>query len=251
MMPTPDGPIETQQYNIDPRQLIRLATHDNARYMTAEQMGQLTANLRRDGSLTSAVLVYKMNPAQDELTVLSGNHRAEAAIAAELDTIPVIEITTRLSPARLRAIQLSHNAITGQDDLNILLKLYEELPLEEKLYSGLTDDDFEALQPLDLSGLSVGQPEYQSVELLFFPSEQEAFSQLLQSLKLNERVKDRFWLADLRDFDAVFDAVVGTKETKNIHNTALAFRAMAQLALERLEQLTAEADHAQATDRNH
>ncbi|PZV05769.1 MAG: hypothetical protein DCF32_10665 [Leptolyngbya sp.] len=215
--------------------------------MTAEQMGRLVANLKRDRTLTSTVLVYRLDPDSEEVTAISGNHRTQAAQQAELPEVDVIEIVSRLSPERLRAIQLSHNSITGQDDLNILAALYDDLPLEEKLYSGLTDDDFQNLQPLDLSGLSVGQPEYQVVELMFFPAEAETFQSLIRSMKLNERVKQSFWIAHIEDFDRVFDAVVGTKEAKNIHNTALAFRAMAELALERLEQLAA-APPAEATN---
>lgn len=237
-----DGPLEVKRYDIDPKQLKCLSPHENARYMTAQQMAQLVANLKRDGCLTSSVLVYRINPDDEKPVVISGNHRQEAAVKAGLDSIPVIEIINRLSKGRIAAIQLSHNAIAGQDDLSLLQKLYDDLPLEEKLYTGLTDDDFEALQPLDLSGLSVGQPEYQTVELLFFPAEQETFAQLIRTLKLNEQIKKQFWLADLKDFDKVFDAVVGTKDHKTIHNTALAFRAMAELALERLEQLAADAE---------
>ena len=223
-----------------------LEGRQNARYMTAEQINRLASNLRRDGVLTSSILVFRplpentqfYRPDNDRPVVLSGNHRNEAAIMADLSTVPVIEILSPLTDEQAIAIQLSHNAIEGQDDASVLLELYERLDLDDKLYSGVTDDAFK-VEELDLSGMGIGNPTYQEISLLFLPAEAEEFVELVKRLSKTSK-RPLTLAADLADFDQVFDAIVRVKEGLNVYNSALAFRVMATLAIERLEQLEQE-----------
>ncbi|MFE0256323.1 hypothetical protein [Streptomyces sp. NPDC059010] len=55
------------------------------------------------------------------------DHRALAAIEAGLPQIWWMQIDEPLPRQRQIALQLSHNAIAGQDDLTILKELYDEL----------------------------------------------------------------------------------------------------------------------------
>jgi len=212
--------------------------------MTASQLQRLTENIARDGELTSFPLVYKpdkdLNPdfyeqSQGQLIILSGNHRVEAAKKAGLTHSNVIEIKTPLPDDRLRAIQLSHNSINGQDDPSVLLQLYETLSLDEKLYSGVTDDDFN-IEPIDVSGLGCGALNYAQIELAFLPTEAEDVKEWLQHLGEAGKQKD-FLVAAYKDFDKFFDTVVRTKRQLQVYNSAIAFSMMVQLAIERLDQL--------------
>lgn len=205
----------------------------NARYMTAAQFGRLVANLRRDAVLTSTPLIYRDR-------VLSGNHRVQAAIEAGIEEADCLEIVTELSPERETAIALSHNAITGQDDLSILRAMYDSLGLDEKAYSGLTDDCF-VIDEIDITSLSIGAPQYEEVSLLFLPEEKAVF---LDAVKAIEKRQAVVLASDLADFGAFFDAVSKTKQKLNIHNTAIAMRAMTRLALQRLDQIEGEGEAA-------
>lgn len=210
----------------------------NARYMTAAQFQRLVANIKRDGALTSLALVY-----QDE--VLSGNHRVQAAIAAELEEGLVIEITTPLTEKQKVAIQLSHNAITGQDDQNILKELYDSLDIDLKGYSGLTDDVFK-LKDLDVDSLSIGTLKYQELMIYFLPEEQELFLSLLKRIGDNKRGQTHL-VAKYSDFGDIFNAVVKTKEKYNIHNSAIALRMMADLAMQKLAEMDVERQSTEQT----
>jgi hypothetical protein len=235
--------LDIKTYDTDPRSLRLLSKHDNARYMTAAEFQRLVANVKRDGVLTSSPLVYRdrLDDPECRPVVLSGNHRTEASIEAGLATITVMEIITRLTPEEQRAIQLSHNAIAGQDDLSRLFELYDALPFTEKQYSGLTDDSFEGLPKLNLEALSIGAVRYQEVALMFLPSDVEGFEEGLKRIQdLAKRMP--VFVGRVEDFDRLFDAIVAVKQAKNVFNTALAFNAMAQLALEALE---AEGDGAE------
>lgn len=248
-------PLRTEHYQADPRSLLMLAGRQNARYMTAEQINRLAANLKHDGVLTSSILVFRprpentqfFRPDNDRAVVLSGNHRNEASIMAGLPTVPVIEILSPLTDEQATAIQLSHNAIEGQDDASVLLELYERLDLNEKLYSGVTDDAFK-VEELDLSGMGIGNPTYQEISLLFLPSEAEEFVELVK--RLTKTTKRPLTLAaDLSDFEHLFDSIIRVKESLNVYNSALAFRMMATLAIERLDQMELEKQPTQSEER--
>jgi hypothetical protein len=215
----------------------------NARYMRAPKFKQLVENLKADGCLTSTPLLYAEE-------VLSGNHRVQAAIKAGIEEAWFMEIvgvltegqkTAAVSRERRVAIQLSHNELEGEDDLGILAELYGELPLADKLYSGITDDKFK-LEPLDIASLGSPPPEYQEVVLAFLPNEAESFRELVKKFEKQAGRKKQadVHLASLTDFDQFFNSIVRTKALKNVTNTALAIRIMAELAVERLDELEAE-----------
>jgi hypothetical protein len=217
--------------------------------MTGEQLKRLVDNLKRDGELTSYPLVYrpdkKLNPdfyqqSKGELIILSGNHRVEAAREAGITHTNVIEIKTPLPDERLRAIQLSHNSINGQDDPSVLLNLYESLSFDEKLYSGLTDDDFN-IEPIDVSGLGIGGIQYAEVTLAFIPHELKEVTRWLESIEKQAR-KSPTLCAAYSDFDAFFDSVVKVKAQSKVYNNAISVAYMVQLAMERLEQIQEKED---------
>lgn len=212
------------------RDLITLPEDENARFMRNSTFKQLTDNLEVDKTLTSVPLVYRD-------IVYSGNHRVKAAIAAGIEEAPVLELVGHVSEERLRALQLSHNELTGEDDPGILARIYEKLGFNWKKYSGLTDERVHKLRELSLKNFAVGNPKYQELILLFLPEQLEVFQAALDTIEHKIKKKVPVWLASMSAFDAVFDAVVKVKKLKGVANSAIAIRALADLALERLAEL--------------
>lgn len=213
--------------------------------MNGPQFERLTANIRTDGVLTSLPLVYDV--AGDDagpLVILSGNQRTDAAIealgaGAEID---VIEIVTRIPEDRRKAIALSHNAITGQDDPNALKLFWEGLSLALKEYSGLTEDSFAAAK-LDIASLSLRPPQTEQIVLEFLPEVREVFSAAVGKL-LKSKTVHSVYAGRFVDYDQFFEGLMRTKSEKRIHNAAMALHAMAELAIERLAQLEGQGDGA-------
>lgn len=252
--PPPESPpaaslseLKIDVLDVDPNELLLLER--NARYMTADQFARLKKNVQRDGTLTSVPLVYRLKAGENpkfyrpelegRLIVLSGNHRTDAAVKAGVKSIKVMELLSRVGDEKLIALQLSHNSIDGQDDPSLLQALYEELPLDEKAYSGLTDDTFQ-VEKLDIMGLSIGSPSYQEVSLMFLGPDADSFDAAVE--RLGSSPKAALYLGDYRDFDKIFEAIVATKEHMRTYNTAIAFRVMAELALEYIELRQAQAE---------
>ena len=159
--------MKTRIIQINPRELKLLKL--NARYMRHEEYQKLVANIKRDGQLTSAPFACKDG---DEYLVLSGNHRTKAAIAAGLETIPCIVTDDELSEDQKIGIQLSHNALSGKDDLYILKELYDKiLDLDWKEYSGLDDKTLEMLDKMTAQSLSEANLDFQTLGMVFLPDE--------------------------------------------------------------------------------
>jgi hypothetical protein len=185
---------------------------------------RLVANIKKDGCLTSFPLVNRQD---DKLVVASGNHRVLAAIKAGIEEHDVIEITTPLAREQFVALQLSHNAIAGQDDPNILRSLYDELDFGWKEYSGLTDDAFD-INDLDTSVLRVEQPFYEELHVSFLPGDAAIFGDWLDRIGKSKAATRIVGLYD--DFGLFFDELIAVKQATGVRNTAVALRLMAELA---------------------
>lgn len=186
---------------------------------------RLVENLKRDGVLTSAPLVHRQG---DTLTVLSGNHRVAAGIRAGIIDADVIEVIGELTRKRLVALQLSHNAIVGEDDPATLRSLYDELDFGWKEYSGLTDDAF-AVDQLDMSVLRVEAPFYEELHISFLPADAGIFTEWLMKIGKSEQAQRRM-VGLYQDFDVFFETLVKVKRAQGVTNTAVALRIMAELA---------------------
>lgn len=199
--------------------------------MSERTFKQLVTNIERDGCLTSAPLVYERD---GKVLVLSGNHRVKASIAAGLTEIPIIKLVGDVSDSRQVAIQLSHNAIIGDDDPNILRELFDSLDVMEQRYSGLTDTDLGVLSDPDLMKLSVGLPAYDEMLISFLPDDLTEFTANLEKLKTRME-KTPVIFARFRDYHDFFRAFLSVKEVEKIGNDGVALLVMSQLALEQIE----------------
>ncbi len=191
--------------------------------------------------MTSAPLVYRD-------VVLSGNHRVQAALKAGILEDDVIELLGEVSEARQVALQLSHNSLAGDDDPAILKELVESLDFIERQYSGITDEDLQAIEDLDLDSLAVAPVMYEELTLVFLPEKIEEFVDLVKRVGASsKRSKSVTMLAHRDDWESFFDTIVRAKEQLNILNTSLAITAIVRLANDALdEQLNESSDEADA-----
>lgn len=233
-MPSNNQPLETAIIQIDPRELTGL--EKNARSMKERDFKQLVQNIERDGVLLGAVVTHLKDGKE---IILSGNHRVKASIAAGLTSISAIRIVSPINDARAVAIQLSQNAIVGEDDRNILQELYDSLGVLEQQYSGLTDSDLGVLDDPDFDRLRIGPPKYEEVLLAFLPEDREEFEIELKALTERAKVK-RLYLTRFADYEQFFQTMMRTKDVRDVTNDAVSIAVMLQLAKERLDQLEAE-----------
>jgi hypothetical protein len=236
-------PLETEIVTFTPEELKALDGQPvNARFMTAAQQGQLTENMKRDGAATSALLVYR-DPDTGKLEILSGHHRRDSAVDAELPC-PGIIITTRLSDQRKKAIQLSHNAIVGQDDMATLAQLYAGLDLTAKSYSGLDDSVVGNLAKIQLAGLGLSI-KYQEMNLFFLSEDAGVVAEAMDRIDKAAR-KHQAYVARCADWEEFFALMVRAKAKFQVFNSGIAFRMLIDLCMAELDRLDAEEPAANA-----
>ena len=228
--------MHTKIVEVDPRTLKLLKL--NARYMRHEEFQKLVSNIQRDGQLTSTPFVCKDG---DSYLVLSGNHRVKAAIAAGLSSINVIATDDPLNEAQRIAIQLSHNAISGADDLDILKELYRQIDdLEWKEYCGLDDRMLDMLDKASAQSLSEAHLEFETLSMVFLPDELKKAQAVLQSALDSVKHADHTWIARKSEYDNWLDAQDCVMSACNVKNVATAVSIMLRVFEANITQLQSE-----------
>lgn len=186
--------------------------------MTHEQFQTLVGNIKRDGKLTSVPFAWWNG---EKYEVLSGNHRTKAAIAAGLEVIDVMTTDEELTQDERLAIQISHNAISGQDDPAILKQLYESIEeVDLKMYCGLDDKTLELLESVAPVPFSEAGMEVRVLNLLFLPDELERAERVIDEAMKNATGKA--WLMRHQGYDKWLDAVAVAGGAQKVKNTATA-----------------------------
>ena len=205
----------------------------NAQFMTKEQFSALTHNVKEDGALTSIPLCYLQESGR--LLVLSGNHRIKAAIEAGIEEFLVLVIDGPLTEARKIAIQLSHNAIVGQSDEQILKELWKKIDdLEASIYSGLSSEKMERLESTDFTTISEQRIIFKEVSLLFLPEEIESMTAICDGI-LEAASRKTIFAGRITEYRDILEGIIIAKQGQKIINTTLAFFAMAKVVREYLE----------------
>ncbi|MBU4231851.1 MAG: ParB/RepB/Spo0J family partition protein [Proteobacteria bacterium] len=210
----------------------------NARYMKAEQFQNLVENIKKDGNLSSLPLCYREK--DGKLRVLSGNHRVQAGRQAGVEQVLVMVVGDEKDADERLAIQLSHNAIAGQDDLVILKNLWESIQnVQAKLYAGLDSETIKSLEGIQFAAIAEQRLNYKMANFVFLPEELENLDQLLKEIAV-VFAADVVYLASLNIYDAFFELIVQIKKHCQIKNSAAAFLKLMELARIGLEKLKEE-----------
>lgn len=227
--------LRTELRTIDPKAMELLKV--NARYMASETFHRLVENIKHDGCLTSVPLCYQ----SDDGTVkcISGNHRVKAAIEAGLTEVTVQVILTPISDDEFIAKQLSHNALVGLDNKEILRVLWDKiLSADAKLYSGL---DKQMLEKLDMPKIPLVDMslDYEQVTVLFVGEEKERVLKVLAELRNRSILSKENWLESIEHYDRVAEALQAVCAREKIHKYATALLLMAHYATEYVKLLDA------------
>ena len=201
----------------------------NARYMSKDQLNRLAENVKGDGFLSQVPFAVKIAET-GKYKIVSGNHRVKAAIKANLEGIVILYLEEKdVSHEKEAAIQLSHNAIVGQDDQNILIELYKELDsLTMKEYTGIDEGKLFAFDLADLAPISEQALQLTEVRFMFSDLNLKRMDEILA--KLEERLfSDKNDRIVMMDFDVFVDVMTQIKRKTNIKNNTAAFMKMLEI----------------------
>lgn len=241
--------MNIRMIEVDPRR-IRLLER-NAHFMRHETFQRLVANIKHDGAMTSVPFcaIYNYFSPDDEIPrhedtgepiyeVLSGNHRIKAAVAAGLETVYVMATDDPLSKEKRVAIQLSHNAIFGEDDPAVLRQLYEEVSdVNLRVYSGLDDKTLELLKEVNVSSLSEANLDFQIITFAFLPHEIDAVKEVWDDVKLLFQ-GDELWLARWAEYDKFLDSLEDAASSYGVSNAATTLMVLLEIVSRHISDLS-------------
>jgi hypothetical protein len=232
-MPANSGPINKRTVTLKLRDLKLLEL--NARYMRHETFHALIDNIRQDGGLMGATpFACRVGDGETELSdgttldgkylVLSGNHRVMAAIEAGIEFEDVTITDDDLPEERRTAIQLSQNAITGEDDPTILKQLYESMDsIDWRQYAGLDDKTLGLLDQVEVGSLNEADLSFQTISVMFLPDEADRMREAFDAARDHVGSSiDEAWLGRIATHDKLLDALDITGRSYGVKNIAVA-----------------------------
>lgn len=195
----------------------------NAQVMAEKEFSRLVKNIRRDGGLTATVLLMRQS-GTDRLMCISGHHRIRACKKAGISNVPVMIIPELSESDRIR-LQLSHNDIHGEPDMEIVHEMLLLMQETDKEFVG----DYGQEQIKELGEISDDQFRYVSVCMK--PESADLLMGIIESIDGDEKL-----LIDKEEFEDMKVAL--TKAFKAGFKTpGRAFRRFLDIVLDHEDEL--------------
>ena len=206
----------------------------NAHYMDKDIFDRLVENVAEDGFLSQ--LPFGMKREEDgKYLMLSGNHRLKAAIKAKLDYILILYIDETDKDTQL-GYQLSHNALVGKDDRQMLKEIYSEIQsLEKKEFSGLNGLEFVDVQKISTPAINDGDIEITEMKFMFVESRANNIKNVLDSLEKLQIDENSSIIVG--SFEAYIKLTQEVKKRYQIKSRSVAFSKMIDICEAYLEEL--------------
>lgn len=211
-----------------------LQLEKNCHYMEKEKLDRLVDNVSKDGFLSQ--LPFGMKRKSDgKYLILSGNHRLKAAIKAKLEFILILYIDEVDRDTQI-AYQLSHNALVGRDDAQMLKEIYKEIEsIEAKEYTGLNGMNFLDIEKLNVSSINDGDIELTEIKFLFIENRKNDVRAVLSEL---ERLTlDKESAIVVGSFDAFIKTMTEVKKVYGIKSNTIAFGKMIEICKEAMQSI--------------
>lgn len=212
----------------------------NANEMTGEDFAALCDNIEKSG-LSSVPCCYKKQ--NGRFVMISGHHRLRACKKLRYTKIGILYCDEEeLTKDEIIAIQLSHNSLHGEDNKNILKKLFEQIQtIEFKKFAHINIDE---IAPVDTNGIDISvMKDTFTFSIVLYPNSFDALDGLFGDIREQSKKSDVILLAD-RDpnEEMLLRLQKGIGDQFNIKSPAVCFAKLLDLAKERLIEIQKEND---------
>ena len=208
----------------------------NARFMEKETLDRLSNNIKRDGALSQIPFA---NWDGGRFVICSGNNRVKAALRAG-QTHGLLLYAENMEDDRFRAIQLSHNALVGKDDQEILRQIFKEIKdLDLVEYSGIDESVFKDCDPPAMPTINDDDLQVRELTLQFFPAERVEADSVIEKLQKVKIDPDDQLLVGFH-LEEMIEVMTQVQKATKIKNTTVAFIKMMAICKDWLEDQTQE-----------
>lgn len=200
----------------------------NARVMNADMFNRLASNIKKDNRLESLPFVAET---ENGLEIVSGHHRVRACRTAGVTDIFVILDDTGLDRDSIRAKQLAHNSLQGEDNKQIVREIFEMIEdAEKKLEAYISPELNDELDKLAIKDI-VFDVDIKTILVTFLSYELDTFERCAK--KLNESYSE-LYVADIENIKLFTECVKRVNKEYDIRAMNTALTKMAEIVLEHL-----------------
>jgi hypothetical protein len=205
----------------------------NPRSMSQKMFSQLVDNIKDTGGLESVPLCVRVDK---DIFIISGHHRFRAAREAGVKQILVL-LYDELSTSRAKSKQLAHNTISGQDDPELVKRVWEMITEIEAQFEAFVDPRVlkSVPEPVSFKQVDVDVKALAKTAVIIFLASQMAdFDAAVEAIMPSADV-DTVYLAEREIYDAWRDALHRVRDDMDIVSIPTAVAEMARLAVEALD----------------
>jgi len=200
----------------------------NARAMSKPMFDRLTMTIKSDERLEALPFCALT---EKGIEIVSGHHRTRALRAAGLKDLYVIVDVTGLSRDKIKAKQLAHNSIQGEDNEQIVQQIYQSIQDANIKLEAFIDKDLDIdVNKIKISDIIV-DINYRTVLLTFLPTEKDYFEEIADEIN---KQYDGMYLAEKKQFEDFVNIINKIDEEYDIRSVATALSKMTEITAEYL-----------------
>ena len=167
--------------------------------------------------------------------ILSGNHRLKAAIKAKLEYILILYIE-EVDKDKQIAYVLSHNALVGKDDAQMLKEIYSEMrTIEAREFSGLNGIQFIDTDKIPTVSINDGDIELTEMKFLFTESRSNDVKAVLAELE-KQKISANSSIV-VGSYEEFIKVATEVKKKFNIKSNTVAFARMVDICKAYLQEM--------------
>lgn len=205
---------------------------ENANRMTDEDFAALCDNIGMSGC-SSVPCCYRR--ANGRFVMISGHHRLRACKKLHYKTIGILYVDeSELSRDEIIAIQLSHNSLHGEDDRNILRKMFSQIQsIDFKKFAHINMDE---IKTISSEGLNLfAMKENYTVSVILYNNSLDSIVELIGDIREASKKSDIILLADQDPNEELYLSLVRNIGTQyKIKSTNVAFSKILELAAKQM-----------------
>lgn len=205
---------------------------DNANRMTDEDFAALCDNIGLSG-LSSVPCCYRKE--NGRFVMISGHHRLRACKKLHYKTMGILWVDeAELSRDEIIAIQLSHNSLHGEDDKNILKKLFSQIQSVD--FKKFAHINMEEIKPVSSEGLSLfAMKENYTISIILYNNSVENIEELIVDIREASKSSDVVLLADQDPNEEWYlNLIKSIRKEYHIKSTNVAFSKILELAAKQM-----------------
>lgn len=205
---------------------------ENANRMTEEEFSTLCNNIGISG-LSSTPCCYKKSTGR--FVMISGHHRLRACKKCGYKKIGILYCPEEeLTKDEIIAIQLSHNSLHGEDDKNILKRLFSQIQsIDFKQFAHINMDE---IKPIESNGLDISlMKENYTFSVVLYNSSLEYVDELLVDVKELLKNSDLVIVADQNPSEEMYLNLRKEMKDLNIKSASIGFAKILELASKQLK----------------